>query len=161
MYCTNFSLNITWSILASIPQWIFYLISQADTHYGAPPDPLKTAHYHFGYLSGRCSLRNSIYFQWSATTLRSVRPLITRWEMIRCTDHFIARGIPSWTRDQPIPCTSLDGTTEDKYFLQFKGGWFDKTVKGQFLNCLQLLYNISIRPNTFELQKMFSLSSAI
>ena len=65
------------------------------------------------------------------------------------------------TRDQPIPCTSLDGTTEAKYFLQFKGGWFDKTVKGQFLNCLQLLYNISIRPNTFELQKIFSLDSAI
>ena len=45
MYSTNFSLNITWSILASIPQWIFYLISQADTHYGAPPEALKTAYY--------------------------------------------------------------------------------------------------------------------
>ena len=44
MYSTNFSLNITWSILASIPQWIFYLISQADTHYGTPPEALKTAY---------------------------------------------------------------------------------------------------------------------
>ena len=46
MYSTNFSLNITWSILDSIPQWIFYLISQADTHYGAPPEPLKAAYLH-------------------------------------------------------------------------------------------------------------------
>ena len=45
MYSKNFSLNITWSILVSIPQWIFYLISQADTHYGAPPEALKTAYY--------------------------------------------------------------------------------------------------------------------
>ena len=35
-------------------------------------------------------------------------------------------------RDQPIPCTSLDGTTEAKYFLQFKGVWCDKTVRGKF-----------------------------
>ena len=30
--------------------------------------------------------------------------------------------------DQPIPCTSLDGTTEAKYFLQFKGVWSDKVI---------------------------------
>ena len=46
MYSTNFSLNITWRTLASRPQWIFYLISQADTHYGAPPEPLKAAYLH-------------------------------------------------------------------------------------------------------------------
>ena len=35
---------------------------------------------------------------------------------------------PVVSRDQPIPCTSLDGTTEAKYFLQFKGVWSDGYV---------------------------------
>ena len=64
-------------------------------------------------------------------------------------------GVP--VRDQPIPCTSLDGTTEAKYFLQFKGVWSDKNGIGQFLNFIQLaaLYHIhqtKTQLNTFELQ---------
>ena len=43
------------------------------------------------------------------------RGLINRTERVR-------------DRDKPIPCASLDGTIEAKYFLQFKGVWSDRYV---------------------------------
>ena len=44
------------------------------------------------------------------------RGLINRTERVR-------------DRDKPIPCASLDGTIEAKYFLQFKDVWYDGFVK--------------------------------
>ena len=51
--------------------------------------------------------------EWRARELK--RGLINRTERVR-------------DRDKPIPCASLDGTIEAKYFLQFKGVWSDRYV---------------------------------
>ena len=72
MYSTKLSLNITWSILASIPQWIFSLKSHADSHYGAPPEALKTA-----------------YSGWRTTG--SLLPSLAKWQM--ALDHLVHQPV--------------------------------------------------------------------